>query len=584
MKKHRTARLLSVILAVVMIFGSISVGVTAAYAPYLDDALTDNYNTIDQVTLTEAQQASLLLDKVDRALADANIVILVSFAANGEDAGPVLEKSREDVFLFRALRPFSGEPYTVGSKLGDCAINKTGVALQVPKPGTIQYINYLTTKLTVEFVNKEDTVKHAGTNTEPVIIYVTADPSIWVKVNYEFEAVEGSGIPEAVIETLPTIDSTSLKYTEGLKVSDLTMNTEGAKATVNGAPIEGTFSFTEPDKTLGVGNNNVSVTFTPADPTAAEPATGVISVSVAKGDIQVLQTPVITIEYGTRLKNVSLRDFKVETIPASGVSWDWLGADGSLTSLSDPRADQVLAVGTYDDILVRAYTVYNNKYDVTLIPVKVVVNPVSKEFPMLCEMDEAARRIIVTGRGNSDAKGAVTYTLHSDALAEDLVIEGKGVQDVATFQLDDNAKSGAYTVTATYTAGEKDPCNYASAAKQLDISFFHNVAVTGGSGSGDYQAGSTVYVMIDAESIKKNYEFKSWKITNANGDTIDVGVEDLTQRDISFVMPDEAVKVEAQASFSIQLFFENLGNSILSFIMKIVEWFQGIFNGLGALS
>lgn len=59
MKKHRTARLLSVILAVVMIFGSISVGVTAAYAPYLDDALTDNYNTIDQVTLTEAQQASL---------------------------------------------------------------------------------------------------------------------------------------------------------------------------------------------------------------------------------------------------------------------------------------------------------------------------------------------------------------------------------------------------------------------------------------------------------------------------------------------------------------------------------------------
>lgn len=61
-----------------MIFGSISVGVTAAHAPYLNDALTDNYNTIDQVTLTEAQQASLLLDKIDRALADANIIIDVS--------------------------------------------------------------------------------------------------------------------------------------------------------------------------------------------------------------------------------------------------------------------------------------------------------------------------------------------------------------------------------------------------------------------------------------------------------------------------------------------------------------------------
>ena len=77
MKKHRTTRLLSVILAVAMIFGSISVGVTAAYAPYLNDALVDgdNYNTIDQVTLTEAQQASLLLDTVDRALADAAISI-----------------------------------------------------------------------------------------------------------------------------------------------------------------------------------------------------------------------------------------------------------------------------------------------------------------------------------------------------------------------------------------------------------------------------------------------------------------------------------------------------------------------------
>lgn len=514
-------------------------------------------------------------------------VPLVSFAANGEDAGPVLEKSREDVFLFRALRPFSGEPYTVGSKLGDCAINKTGVALQVPKPGTIQYTNYFATKCSVEFVNKEDTVKHAGTNTEPVIIYVTADPSIWVKVNYEFEAVEDSGIPEAVIETLPTIDSTSLKYTEGLKVSDLTMNTEGAKATVNGAPIEGTFSFTEPDKTLGVGNNNVSVTFTPADPTAAEPATGVISVSVAKGDIQVLQTPVITIEYGTKLKDVSLTNFReLETIPSSGVSWSWTGTGGSASSLSDPRADQVLAVGTYDDILVRAYTIYNNNYAETFIPVKVVVNPVSKEFPMLCEVDAAARRITVTGRGNSNAKGAVTYTLHSDALAEDLVIEGKGVQDVATFQLDDNAKSGAYTVTATYTPGANDPCAYASAAKQLDVRFVHTVTVVGGRAiNGDAcQTGDTVHIRIDAESIKKNYEFKSWKITNANGDTIDVGVEDLTQRDISFVMPDEAVKVEAQASFSIQLFFENLGNSILSFIMKIVEWFQGIFNGLGALS
>lgn len=73
----KSKKLLSVLLAITLIFGSISVGVSAAYAPYLNNALVDgdNYNTIDQVTLTEAQQASLLLDKVDRALADAAISI-----------------------------------------------------------------------------------------------------------------------------------------------------------------------------------------------------------------------------------------------------------------------------------------------------------------------------------------------------------------------------------------------------------------------------------------------------------------------------------------------------------------------------
>lgn len=514
-------------------------------------------------------------------------VPLVSFAAIDpiipDVAGvDVIDRSAADIYLARSF-PAQVDTIVAGSKLGDFVFKKTGCTLRQAKPdGSGYLVNYATTKLSIEFVNKEDIAK-PGTNTEPVIIYVTADPSIWVKVAYTFEVEQGSGIPEAVIETLPTIGS--IKYTEGLKASDLTMNTEGAKATANGEPIEGTFSFTEPDKALYVGNNSVSVTFTPADPTVAEPATGVIAVNVAKGDIQVLQKPVITIDYGTKLKNVSLSDFReLETIPASGVTWDWSGAGGSSSSISDPRADQVLAVGTYDDILVRAMTMYNASYAVTFIPVTVVVNPVSSAFPMDCKIDAAARQITVTGRGMSAAKGTVTYTLHSDALAEDLVIAGKGVQDVVTFELDANAKSGAYTVTATYTAGANDPCNYAAATKQLDARFNNTVTVTGGKGSGDYKAGDTVYIMLDMESIKKNYQFKSWKITNANGDTIDVGVEDLTKSDISFEMPDEAIKVEAQTSFSIQLFFENLGNSIMSFFMKIAEWFQGLFNGMGTLS
>lgn len=506
-------------------------------------------------------------------------VPMIAIAAADGAGVKVIERSKPLLYVYRNIAErYQPEAVKTQTPLSSYPLVVTGAVLRMAteQGGWDQTGTYKHTVLKAEWVNADKSFEEPGTYTEPIRIAHTTDETIWAIVEYTFTVEQASSVAPAEITKMPEI--APIVFKENLTVSVLALS--GGEANV-----PGTFSFTNPEQKLSAGEYQISVTFTPDDAAAALPVTVKVPVEVAKGTISVLSVPVITIEYGTKLKDVSLGNFsELETIPSSGVSWGWTGVGGAAGSLSDPRADQVLAVGTYDDILVRAYTIYNNNYAETFIPVKVVVNPVSKEFPMLCEMDEAARRIIVTGRGNSDAKGAVTYTLHSDALAEDLVIEGKGVQDVATFQLDDNAKSGAYTVTATYTAGEKDPCNYASAAKQLDISFFHNVAVTGGSGSGDYQAGSTVYVMIDAESIKKNYEFKSWKITNANGDTIDVGVEDLTQRDISFVMPDEAVKVEAQASFSIQLFFENLGNSILSFIMKIVEWFQGFFNGLGALS
>lgn len=517
---------------------------------------------------------------------------MVAFAFTPADGAGivVVQKNPEDAFLVRTTGlKLEGSVYA-GTRLGDTPINIANSLLRFPKEDGTNWDSKRTytrtTGLAARWENPETIIETEGPTTQLMRFYLTADESVFIVIEYTFEVLPAKSAPTPEINVKPTIDS-PVKYREGLKVSDLNLNTEGAQATVAGEVIEGTFAFTNPNQVItGAGNwGTIEVTFTPADLTQAEPVTFTVSVTVEKGDIQVLQKPVITIDYGTKLKNVSLSDFReLETIPASGVTWDWMGAGGSASSLSDPRADQVLAVGTYDDILVRAMTMYNASYAVTFIPVTVVVNPVSAAFPMDCKIDAAARQITVTGRGNLDATGSVTYTLHSDSLAQDLVIAGKGVQDVVTFELDANAKSGAYTVTATYTAGANDPCNYAAATKQLDARFNNTVTVTGGKGSGDYKAGDTVYIMLDMESIKKNYQFKSWKITNANGDTIDVGVEDLTKSDISFVMPDEAIKVEAQTSFSIQLFFENLGNSIMSFFMKIAEWFQGLFNGMGTLS
>jgi len=50
MKKQK--KLLAIIMSVVMLFGTVSMTASAAYNAYLDDAIIDQYNSIDKVELT----------------------------------------------------------------------------------------------------------------------------------------------------------------------------------------------------------------------------------------------------------------------------------------------------------------------------------------------------------------------------------------------------------------------------------------------------------------------------------------------------------------------------------------------------
>lgn len=68
-------KLLCVMLSIVMMLGSISVAASAAYTAYLDDAILDDYNTIDRVELDRDQKSSLLLDMLDVMLEKEDMVI-----------------------------------------------------------------------------------------------------------------------------------------------------------------------------------------------------------------------------------------------------------------------------------------------------------------------------------------------------------------------------------------------------------------------------------------------------------------------------------------------------------------------------
>ena len=68
----KSLRILSLVLAVVMIFGTMSV-MGSAYSAYKGDGVTLQYDDVDIPSFSVDQYASMALDEVDRMLADAQI-------------------------------------------------------------------------------------------------------------------------------------------------------------------------------------------------------------------------------------------------------------------------------------------------------------------------------------------------------------------------------------------------------------------------------------------------------------------------------------------------------------------------------
>lgn len=71
----KSTRIVSLLLAFIMMMGTMSVAASAYHADYLDSAITDQYNSIDKVELELEQKASILLDQLDVMLVKEDIYI-----------------------------------------------------------------------------------------------------------------------------------------------------------------------------------------------------------------------------------------------------------------------------------------------------------------------------------------------------------------------------------------------------------------------------------------------------------------------------------------------------------------------------
>lgn len=71
----KSTRIISLLLAFMMMMGTMTVAASAYHADYLDSAITDQYNSIDKVELELEQKASILLDQLDVMLQKEDIYI-----------------------------------------------------------------------------------------------------------------------------------------------------------------------------------------------------------------------------------------------------------------------------------------------------------------------------------------------------------------------------------------------------------------------------------------------------------------------------------------------------------------------------
>ena len=426
--------------------------------------------------------------------------------------------------------------------------------------------------ISIEWKNPDEIMNEVGTISKEATVtfndYAGTPYAEPITVSVPVTVVSSELVAE--IEELPTIPTVT--YREGLKIGDLKL--VGGKANT-----EGTFTFAQPDRALSAGQSiPVEVVFTPAD-TNMKAISLTVNVTIEKGDIVVQEAPTFTFVYqNTPLKNRSvLHDAVIEggVIEPSAVTWDFYDETG--LKVKDPQADRALEVGNYQ-IVARARAA-SSSFNTGFFTVNVVIKAdETKTFPMKVNLEGNELRIkadTTYGVGYG-GKGTVTYSVNDTVIAENADPKAEVVYAIP--------ESGDYTVKAEYTPAENDNYIYKPATQTVKAVLPRTVTVNGGSGSGSYKPGDTVRVEFDQTSLKKYYEFKGWKITNAEGETVDVGVSDLTQTSISFTMPDEDVTVEATTSFSIQLFFKSIGDSIMAFLMKVVEWIMGLFNGLGSIT
>ncbi len=386
---------------------------------------------------------------------------------------------------------------------------------------------------------------------------------------------------------------------------------EGGKVMAGDTEVSGTFtrkSTSTGKPSVGVFNA-VQVIFTPDDLEKYAPCEGTAVVTVTKANYKFVNengeeiVPELTLPYGTTfntndLLGNSLKAFIKDYDELSGV--DIVGS--LIFEAGDYKTVAPVGTNTYN-VRVRPYNSGTSNYNVTDLQFILTIEPV-----IITTTASWGTNGVIKGKLSHEAKGTLDIFVDGKLVADDIKAGGANNEWSVDYPI---PATGDYTIKVVYNPTENDPYSMVDFEKVVTAKIRRSITYADPSAvnhkiNGDERTpiaklGDTVEL-----STFGGVAFLGWKITDASGNEVDLGIADLMATEITFTMPDCDLFVEAMyqkdepaddnGGLDIDNIFGNLGdltegdsesklvniiNNIIALFKNIIEKITGFFRAIG---
>ena len=388
-------------------------------------------------------------------------------------------------------------------------------------------------KIAWQWVNPDTVVTESGYYDAQfkasAIKYVTLTEKIYVEV-------EGS-VHNTTIAELPSI--AEMTYDANRTYADVIFVGGKAIDSITGEEVAGTFAFTNTvinSIIPSVGIHTIDITFTPHNSENYLPAIGNVTVTVNPAKIAFIDSdgtstiPEITVPYGLKMGD-----------DISGYLKPYLNGTASFNYEETEYYNEYIPVGTHE-LTVKTICDDPNYERYNTLTFKLTVEPVETAVTVKYDINKDNKNTYEIYVVKADVDGARPQGSFAIYVDGQLLKDGAKYSERITWSPE---KSKAYTVKVVYTPTANDPCLVADTEITVDAKLYRNITTvnTSSDGTKQFRCGEKIQVAANVP------EFSGWVITDAAGNTVDLGV-DLSAKSIELAVPDYDITIEAKGKTS----------------------------------